>query len=273
MKITKTHVRLGTLAVLALALLTALPAAAQGADAVLRGFELTGDWVIEVGGKRADKAELYFSSGVPAFLIVAPELSSPTLIVPRERTVNTVSFMKLAKRGNTIDILADAAVDPVARFVHEGDEVRFTLDGKSVVMKPRPHLLGRQNLAAMLDYSPEYRRKAAAYRPDAAALAALKKQAAPVKVRVYFGSWCPFCSQHVPHLLRVAEELAGSRVSFEFYGMPEGQSFSNDPAAKGDDVHSVPTGIVYVGGKEAGRIEGGEWSKPEVTLQEIVRSS
>jgi hypothetical protein len=32
----------------------------------------------------------------------------------------------------------------------------------------------------------------------------------------------------------------------------------------------VPTGIVYVGGKEVGRIEGGEWSKPEQALREIV---
>jgi thiol-disulfide isomerase/thioredoxin len=272
MKIIRPRFRPVLVTLATLALLTALPAAAQGADAVLRGFELTGDWVLEIGGKPAGKAELYFAKGVPAFLIVAPELSSPTLIVPRERTVNTVSFMKLAKRGNTIDILADAAVQPVARFVNEGDEVRFTLDGKSMVMKPRPHLLGSQNLASMLDYSPEYRRKAAAYRPDAAAWRRSRSRRQPVKVRVYFGTWCPFCSQHVPHLLRVAEELAGSKVSFEFYGMPQGQGFSNDPVAKRDDVHSVPTGIVYVGGKEAGRIEGGEWSKPEVTLRDIVRS-
>jgi thiol-disulfide isomerase/thioredoxin len=255
-----------TLAVLAVA----VPAAAQGADAVLRDFQLTGDWVLEVGGKSAANAEIYLSQRVPAFLIVAPELASPTLLVPRERTVNTVSFMKLAKRGAAIDILADAEITPVGRLVPDGEEVRFTVDGKALVMKPRPHLLGRHDLSGMLGYSPDYRRKAEAYKPDATALATLKAAKQPVKVRVYFGSWCPFCSQHVPHLLRVAEELEGSRVSFEFYGMPQGQGFSSDPAAKRDDVHSVPTGIVYVGGKEVGRIEGGEWSKPEQTLREIV---
>lgn len=254
------------------ALAVAVPAAAQGADAVLRDFLLNGDWALEIGGEPASKAEIYFASGVPAFLIIAPELASPTLILPRERSVNTVSFMKLAKRGSTIDILADAAVEPVGRFTNEGDEVRFTVGGKAAVMKPRPDLLGRQDLDGMLDYSPDYRRKAAAYQPDAAALAALKRQGPPVRVRVYFGSWCPYCSQHVPHLLRVAEELAGSRVSFEFYGLPEGQSFANDPSASRDGVHSVPTGIVYVGGKEAGRIEGGEWMKPEEALREIVVS-
>jgi len=251
-------------------LVVAVPAAAQGADAVLRDFQLTGDWVLEVGGKPAAKAEIYLSERVPAFLIVAPELASPTLLVPRERTVNTVSFMKLAKRGSAIDILADAEITPIGRLVHEGEEARFTVDGKALVMKPRPHLLGRHDLSAMLGYSPDYRRKAEAYKPDATALATLKASKQPVKVRVYFGSWCPFCSQHVPHLLRVAEELAGSRVSFEFYGMPSGEAFAKDPVAKRDDVHGVPTGIVYVGGKEVGRIEGGEWSKPEQALREIV---
>ncbi|HEX6202947.1 MAG TPA: thioredoxin family protein [Thermoanaerobaculia bacterium] len=250
----------------------AIPAAAQGADAVLRDFQLTGDWVVEVAGKPAAKAEVYLSQRVPAFLIVTPELASPTLLVPREQTVNTVSFMKLAKRGATIDVLADAEVTPVGRVTLAGEEVRFRVDGKAVVMKPRPHLLGDQSLAGMLDHSPDYRRKASAYKPDTAALAALKAARQPVRVRVYFGSWCPFCSQHVPSLLRVAEELAGTRVSFEFYGLPQGQAFAADAMAKRDDVHSVPTGIVYVGGKEAGRIEGGEWSKPEQTLREIVSS-
>lgn len=254
------------------AVAVAVPAAAQGADAVLRDFQLTGDWVIEVGGKPAKNAEIYFSQRVPGYLIVAPELASPTLLLPRERTVNTVSFMKLAKRGGAIDVLADAEVTPVGRMVPEGEAARFSVDGKTFVMKPRPHLLGSNDLAGMLGYSPEYRRKAAAYKPDAAALAALKAAKQPVKVRVYFGSWCPYCSQHVPHLLRVAEELRGSRVSFEFYGLPQGPAFATDPAAKRDDVHGVPTGIVYVGGREAGRIEGGEWVKPEQTLREIVGS-
>ena len=251
-------------------LVAAVPAAAQGADSILRDFQLSGDWVVEIGGKAAPKAEVYFARGVPAFLVIAPELASPTLLVPREQTVNTVSFMKLAKRGTTIDLLADAEVTPVGRVKLEGENVRFTVDGKPVVMKPRPHLLGTQDLAGMLDYSPDYRRKATSYKPDSAALATLKAAKQPVKVRVYFGSWCPFCSQHVPHLLRVAEELRGSRVSFEFYGLPQGAAFAADAAAKRDDVHSVPTGIVYVGGKEAGRIEGGEWAKPEQTLKEIV---
>jgi thiol-disulfide isomerase/thioredoxin len=254
------------------AVAVAVPAAAQGADAVLRDFQLTGDWVLEIAGKPAKNAEIYLSQRVPAFLIVAPELASPTLLVPRERTVNTVSFMKLAKRGSTIDILADAVVTPVGRITPEGEEVRFAVDGKALVMKPRPHLLGRHDLSGMLGYSPEYRRKAEAYKPDATALATLKAAKQPVKVRVYFGSWCPFCSQHVPHLLRVAEELEGSRVSFEFYGLPQGEAFAKDPVAKRDDVHGVPTGIVYVGGKEVGRIEGGEWAKPEQTLREIVTS-
>jgi thiol-disulfide isomerase/thioredoxin len=258
------------LAGLALAMLAAAPAAAQQADAVLRDFQPTGDYLLEVAGQDAPAAEIYQSDRVPAFLIVTAALPSPTLLLPREGSVQTVSIMKLAKRGSgSVDILADAELSLVGRFRLEGEEVLFAVDGRQVKLKPRPYLLGSQSVGAMLDYSPEYRRRAGAYRPDSTALAALDGHAQPVRVLVYFGSWCSFCKQYVPLLLKVAEELEGSRVAFEFYGLPR-TGFNDDPRAQRDDVHAVPTGIVFVGGREAGRIEGAEWQRPEQALRRIV---
>jgi len=254
--------------VLGLLAATAGVAAAQGADAVLQNFVLTGDYVLLIDGKEAKGAEIYLSERVPAYLIVADQLASPALLLPREGAVRSVSFMKLAKRGGTIDVLADAELAFEGRFQLQGETIGFSVGGTKAALKPRPHLLGRQDLSAMLGYSPEYRRSAAAYSPDAKAVSALKSIGKPVKVRVYFGSWCSFCKQYVPKLLKVAEQLEGSRVDFEFYGLPQG--FAGEPMAERDDVSAVPTGIVYVGGKEVGRMRSQDWQRPEQSLRQMV---
>ncbi|HEX2252903.1 MAG TPA: thioredoxin family protein [Thermoanaerobaculia bacterium] len=259
-------------ALLAAAVLAAPAVSAQEADTVLRDFLATGDYVLKVDGQVQPSAQVYLSDRVPGILLVASALPEPTLLLPREGTVNTVSFMKLLKRGDgSIDLLADTEVVPKGRFRLEGQAVHFAVAGASASLEPRPYLLGRQSLSSMLGYSPEYRRKADAYRPDATALATLKSTAKPVRVRVYFGSWCPHCKEHVPYLLKVAEQLRGSKVSFEFYGLPQG--FGNEPMAKKDDVNSVPTAIVYVDGKEAGRVGSGDWVKPERRIRDILASS
>lgn len=260
---------LGT-ALLAISALVAVPSGAQPADAVLRDFVPSGDYIVKIDGKEAPKAELYQSAQAPAFLIVANELSSPTLILPREQAVKTVSFMKLSKQGDgTLDILADAQLAPAGTFRLEGRDVAFSVDGKEVSLVERPDLLGEQDLQDMLDYSPAYRRSAADYDPEAAAVRALAG-AGDVKVRVYFGSWCGFCKTYVPRMLAVAQQLEGD-VDFEFYGLPNG--FADEPAANRDEIDSVPTGIVYVGGKEVGRLNSRDWENPEGSLRNLVTGS
>jgi hypothetical protein len=65
----------------------------------------------------------------------------------------------------------------------------------------------------------------------------------------------------------VEDELKGSKVKFEYFGLPHDM---NDPEAKRLKVSGVPTGIVYVNGKEAGRITGNSWSTPETSLNTIL---
>jgi thiol-disulfide isomerase/thioredoxin len=92
----------------------------------------------------------------------------------------------------------------------------------------------------------------------------------PVRVRVFFGSWCPHCKEQLPSLLRVEDELRGSssKIQFEYYGLPQG--FGKEPEAKKYNVGSVPTGIVFVDGMEVGRITGGDWSSPEKRLNALL---
>lgn len=262
-----------TLAFALLALPLLAPAAAgQQVDAVLRGFQPTGDLIVVIDGTEAPTAELYKADPVPAFLILADQLPGPLFVLPRERSVQTTSFMKVLKRKDgVVDVLADAELTRVGGFNFQGDEVSFQVDGRSVVLKPRPDLLGEQGVDEMLAYSPEYRRTAKSYTPAASDLKTLEGVSKPVKVRVYFGSWCPFCKQYVPHLLKVAEELDNGNMEFEFYGLPQG--FGGEPMAERDSITGVPTGIVYVDGKEVGRIQSNDWRRPEDTLVRLVTGS
>ena len=269
---------LGLLAPAALALLlgfAAVPGAGGQnvpADALLNGFEPTGDYLLELDGQ-VQKAEILRSDRVPGYLILTSKLPQPLLLLPRDGTIDAVSIMKLARRADgTIDVLADAELTPVGRFTIDagGENILFTVGAVKATLKPKPYLLGLQDLQSLLDYSADYQRGAAGYKPDAAAVAALRNEATPARVRVYFGSWCPHCKHFLPFMLKVADELKGSKVQIEFYGLPK--PFTGEPQAEADDIRGVPTAVVRVGGREVGRIENDAWSAPEEALNRILNA-
>ena len=255
-------------------LLAALPALAQGvpADAVLRDFRPNGDYVLVVDGKDVPNAEVYFSERVPAFLILTSKLSSPVLLSVRSQTAETVQLMKVAKKADgTVDLLADAAL-AAQGAITVGDEgtVSFTTDKHPVQLRSKPPLLGLHAAGDLRAYSPPiYVAGARSYKPDGQMIAALKRSSAPVTVRVFFGSWCPHCQHSLPQLLRVEDELKGSKVKFEYFGLPK-SNLANVPEAKKFGINGVPTGIVFVNGKEAGRLIGNAWTSPETSLATIL---
>lgn len=267
MKHTRSVVVLVVLALLALP----LRVHAQGvvpSDAVLRGFQPSGEFVLIVDGVPVPAAEIYQNDKLPGMLILTSALPSPVLLSPRTGQAQTVNLMKVSKqKDGSVDLLADAVLSPVGQFTTEGENVSFVFQGKKVRLNSRPALLGVKSNADVKGYLPDYVRNAKNYTPNAAAVADLKKVGAPVTVRVYFGSWCPHCRQHVPLLLKVEDQVQNPKLRFEYYGLP--RDF-NDPEAKKAGIHSVPTGIVYVNGKETGRITGEGWTSPEVLLDRIV---
>jgi thiol-disulfide isomerase/thioredoxin len=249
--------------------LAAAAGAQAGADAVLHGFERSGDYQLVVGGKLQAAAEIYaLPSGVPAFLILSSALPSPVLLSPGEGSVQTVQLMKIVKREDgTVDLMADAALSPQGKFELVGEDVRFKTEGRTAALQPRPSLLGLKKAIDLTTYNPEYARRAKAYQPNAKAVQQLRKVAQPVRVRVYFGSWCPHCKEHVPLLLKVEEQIKGSKIQFEYYGLEKGL---NSGDAKKLDIHSVPTGVVYTNGKEIGRLNPTDWAAPENALATLL---
>jgi thiol-disulfide isomerase/thioredoxin len=255
-------------ALVAAVLPAALPARAQDA---IRGFQKTGEYLLMVNGKVDKGAEVYLNTSVPAYLVIPTALPSPVLLTPRAGTVETVNIMKIAKQQDgSADLLAGARLAPQGKFRLEGERVLFTSEGRPASLNPKPHLVGTKRAADLKAHSPEYVRTAQGYKPNAQAIAAIKKQAQPVRVRVFFGSWCPHCRQHLPFLLKVEDEIKGSKVQFEYFGLPQPPDAWQHPEVKRLNVRSVPMALVYVNGKETGRIQGDDWNAPEAALSRIL---
>lgn len=234
----------------------------------LEGFKPIDDYVLVVGAAEVQEARIY-SNPTPAILVVANELGAPIVLWPRTRAVESINTMKLARGdAGALDIYPDPVIARHAPFVVEGLEVRFAVDGKAAVLRPRPPVLGLHGAASLREKSVKYADRATYYEPSAEFLDELRGEGRQVRVRVFFGTWCPACGQMVPRILKVAEQLEGSALEFEFYGLPKG--FGGEPEAEAYDVHSVPTGVVFVDGREAGRIEGTQWRSPEEAISKIL---
>lgn len=237
------------------------------ADAVLRNFELSGDFVLAIDGKEQPKAEIYFSESARAYVLIAAEFPSPILVSAPTQSVDTIDLMKVSKQPNgVIDLLADAVFEPAGKYKVEGPNIEFSYAGKKLRVSPRPYLIGKHSGPELLAYNPSYERKARNYTPDAGIMKRLKAHKEPVRVLTFFGSWCPHCSTHVPLLLKVEQGLAGGKFQFEYLGMPKGAAFGDVPEAKQYKVTGVPTAIFFVGDKEIGRIPNAQWANPEVAL-------
>ncbi len=246
------------------------PLAAQPTlDRVTSGFEINGDYLVEIDGVEVPTAEVYYSRQAGAFLVLPGDApGSPVLLWPRTGRAETVDAAKVSRRADgLIDVLSDATT-PAGSFRVVGGDVSFTIDGRDARLRERPYLLGSQSVGAVAGSNPAYARGAELYSPSDVLLQELREKGAGVKVEVYFGSWCPACKQMVPRIVRVASELEGSEIEFEFYGLPK--PFAGEPRAEDRGVTGVPTGIVYQGDQEVGRLTGNDWRVPEQAILGLI---
>lgn len=251
------------------ALLGALTVSAQEADSVFRDFEPTGELQLEMNGTVMDDAVIYRSQRAASYLVLGPRLKSPVLVNIRSQRVERVSFLKVKKNADgTVDILADAAFEPMGNFVLGGQEVRFDLEGQKAVLAPKPSLVGFQNAAALDKHNPAYGFKAKAYTPAAENLDKLNQVGKNVRIRIYFGSWCPVCGRFVPRVMKVQEMIQNDKIAIEYYGLPS--PMSDDPITEDEGIHGVPTAVVYVDGTEVGRFSGGEMANPDASFAGLL---
>lgn len=259
---------------LTLPLLLAALAQPAVAQPVMNGFVAIDKFVFVHDGQEDADAEIYQSQAAGAYLVIPSQLEAPILVEARSTSVATVNLMKVDRQPNgSINLLSGAAAQVLGKFTIAGEGISFPLGAGRAELRNKPWLVGEQDLNGMFAYSREYRVGADAYAFSQPLLGQLRAESRSVELRVFFGSWCPHCQQVLPAVLRVAEELAGSKVSISFKGLPRGPGFSADPEVKRLDIDSVPTGVVFVDGQEVGRISGSGWKIPELAIKNAIQGS
>ena len=198
-----------------------LAAQGAGSDSHFRGFEPTSDLLLVMGGQDKAAAEIFFSQGARSYLIISSDLPSPVLVNAGTESVETVQLMKVARQSDgSVDLLADATLASAGKYRMVDDEIELAVDGKSMRLKQRPWTVGLQNGADLLKSNSAYRYIAHSFHPDPGIIKRLKSGKEPVRILTFFGSWCPHCKRHLPLLLKTEQALAGSKIQFEYYGLP-----------------------------------------------------
>lgn len=231
-------------------------------------FYRVGDYVLEMDGKLLSSVEFYLAEQKPALLILTPELPAAVVLLPGDQSVQTVPGSQATKRPDgRIDLSLDSATDQ-GKLEILASWIRFSADGHALILKEKPWLLGVQDVPSMEENNPEYVWRSDGYTPNPETIQALAKQPAGIKVRVFFGSWCPHCKRRVPLMMKVNEVLSDSQIEIDYYGLPRG--WAQHPVAGPLKITSVPTAIVFVDGKEVGRIKDNQWDSPELAIKEIL---
>lgn len=231
-------------------------------------FVLYGAYEVKVNGQVAAQAQVYRSRRPAVFLLSG--LAQPLLIHPIKRKVEALSLSLSDQEGRVILPSGYRSEDLGAFSVDSSGGVKFKYKEEEVFLKKGGDLLGIHQAADLLRYDPNYGWKASAYRPEAPLVEQLKKTSAAVEVTVFFGSWCQYCQEYVPRTLQLEKELAGSRVKFRYFGLPNGD-FSQIPEAVQNGIQRVPTSIVKIDGREVGRIINDESKNPERKLSRVLR--
>lgn len=248
-----------------LLLLATLAAPARAATVQ---FASTGQFQVTARGAVDPNARVYRSLVPPwQFLVMTFALPQPVLVTtgpagarlvdPKRVTPDPADpqTMRLDTAGPVADLLT-------VRF--EGANLIIDRDGVVVSLAPSPPVLGNKTLDELIVAIPDYRRNAAAYAPDATALAALRKEDQPAELQVFFGSWCSHCEQVIPRLVRVLEDAKPGKLTVSFHGVPQGRVA--DPVADEARITALPTGIVRRNGKEIARLMEEDWDAPEKSL-------
>ena len=114
-------------------------------------------------------------------------------------------------------------------------------------------LVGPTTREAILEHVPAWQDPVAAYQPKPEALDKLRGLGREVRIEVYFGSWCSDSMAHVSAFFKVLDLADTPLLQPVYFGIPEAKD-KRAPYTQGRDIVKLPTFLVIVDGREAGRI-------------------
>ena len=128
-------------------------------------------------------------------------------------------------------------------------------------------MLGPLSREAILDGHPDWRAVAAAYQPKPDFVEKLRAIGREVRIEIYLGTWCSDSKAHVSEYFKIMEMADNPLVQTACFGIPEDKA-KREAYTRGKDIAKLPTFLVFVDGREAGRIV----ETPEKSVEEdLVR--
>ncbi len=127
---------------------------------------------------------------------------------------------------------------------------------------PQAEPLGPLTQSQIFEACPEWQAAAAAYSPDPASLDALRALSREVTIEVFLGTWCSDSRKHVPALIKVLEMADTPLLRAVFIAVPEDRE-RRAPYFHGLTIEKIPTFVMTVDGREAGRIV----EQPKVSVE------
>ncbi len=248
------------LATCCLMLLTALSLHAQGSSV----YYPMGGFVLEIDGQEILGSRFFRSQPPGTVLIQSPHLGGIFEFHPR------------TKRWDRYEIIAFKDDETAVRHKNAGAKVvgsggfqlvdqlpAFDFNGKKFRMLLKAPLLKDQTQASIIEYDESWGKRKALYSPYQQYVDRLAQFDEDIVIKMYFASWCDHCQNWMPRIFALEDLLADSKISFEYYGLPEG---FQDPQAKEDNVKGVPTGLIMRDGAEIARVDGFSWQYPGMAI-------
>lgn len=248
----------------------------QGASrAEDRNLKPNYDYVVEVDG-RIDKGWQVLSPHQmrSRLLLISPNGGPNLLVYVSEKAVRPVDHQLIMKRPDgSLDILAGAVSRSlVLPLAASGSTASFTLEGRTIALKPRPPLIGPHTVEDLVSDRPNFGVEMNTYEPDKEIVSFLKGYPKPTEIEVFFGSWCSVCEAWVPKFLKSLEASGNAKIQVHLIGVS--REFQEDQEiAKKKGIRGIPTFIIRQEGVEVGRIVGApEKGTVEGAVAEVLRA-
>jgi len=128
-------------------------------------------------------------------------------------------------------------------------------------------LTGPVTREILFEKFPDWQAVAAAYQPRPDCIEKLRSVGREIRVEIYLGTWCSDSKAHVNELFKVLEMADSPLFRVSCTAIPEDKD-RRAPFYQGKDIVRLPTFLVFVDGREAGRIV----ERPEASVEEdLVR--
>ena len=188
--------------------------------------------------------------------IISPGLKQAVLLDLVAKTVNLLpkEVFQISADRNTATSDSTARLESIGKYsAPDSTTYLLSAEGKQIMFRSHPGVAGEMNESTLWETVPVWRSLMESYKPDAAAVAKLKKASADTEVTVVFGTWCPDSRNYVPRLLQALHTAQNSKLRIKLVGI-DNQFRQPVNTIQPRGIINVPTVIVEQGGRELGRI-------------------